>query len=398
MFAVKRAMVGVGVEFGLTGQRRFVESNVGGPDLVEDRLRHGTHVLPRHFVIDRFGIGGRGGGGLAFRGENRPGIASRFGFVRKVFGTEHVGLGQFVQLGLDLVMAALRGRTRDDHRQQAAQPAAALCDLFLVLGLERFVEVTLHFFRLVTRLGRGELCRFESGQFRDFDIEIEFLGNPREDRRRLGHAAGAELAAGHRAFIRVHHRDARLAQPVGIALGRLVFPHLHVHRGNGKHGLVGREDQRGGEIVGDPGGHLGQQIGRRRAHDHEIGLAAELDMPHLDLVLEVEERSINLVFRQRGECHRGDELLPAFGQHAGHRTACLADQADQFARFVSGNAAADDEQDLRPAHAVRPFACVISARFHADRRVHSHKAIDALASAPRPSLPALNTGVFRDSP
>ena len=50
-----------------------------------------------------------------------------------------------------------------------------------------------------------------------------------------------------------------------------------------------------GEVVGDARRHLRQQISGRRRDDHQIGLAAQLDMPHLDLVLQVEEIGINLV-------------------------------------------------------------------------------------------------------
>ena len=36
-----------------------------------------------------------------------------------------------------------------------------------------------------------------------------------------------------------------------------------------------------------PGGHLGHQVGGRRADDHQVGLAAELDVADLGFVLEV---------------------------------------------------------------------------------------------------------------
>ena len=266
-------------------------------------------------------------------------------------------------------MAALLGRARDDHRQQFAQPAAALFGFGLVVldfdvsfGLLLDLRFRFGFARCEDivhrrlRYRRGELCRSRRGQFGYFDIEIEFRGDAAENRGRFGHPPGTEFPAGHRAFVGIHHRDARLPQPVSIALGRVVFPHLHIHRRNGQHRLVGSEDQRSRQIVGNARRHFRQHIGGGGAYDHQVGLAAELDMAHLDLVLEIEQRGIDLVLAQRGERHRGDELLAAFGQHTGHLAARLADQADKLARLVGRDAPADDEQNPRTAHAVRPAA------------------------------------------
>ncbi len=69
-------------------------------------------------------------------------------------------------------------------------------------------------------------------------------------------------------------------------------------------------------------------------------------MAHLGLVLEIEKAGINLVFAQRGQRHRGDELLPAFGHHAGYIATALADQPHEFARFVGSDTAAHDQQDF----------------------------------------------------
>ena len=60
-------------------------------------------------------------------------------------------------------------------------------------------------------------------------------------------------AASHLALVGLHHAYAGLAQPVDILRRRLVFPHLHIHCGDGKHGFIGRENQRGAEIVGNAG-------------------------------------------------------------------------------------------------------------------------------------------------
>ena len=114
--------------------------------------------------------------------------------------------------------------------------------------------------------------------------------------------------------------------------------------------LAGRNFVRGsrarrGEVVGDPCRHLREQVGRRRADHDQIGLAAELDMAHLGLVLQIPQRGIDRAFRQGRKAHRGDEMGAARGQDGGHRMAGLARQADQLGGLVGGNATADDEED-----------------------------------------------------
>ena len=172
----------------------------------------------------------------------------------------------------------------------------------------------------------------------------------REDRLGLGQAAGAKFAARHLALVRLHHRNAIRAKPRDVAPGRGVKPHPHVHRRRGEHRLVGGEEQRGGELVGEAGGHLRHQIGRRRRDHHQVRLAAELDMAHLGLVLEIPQRGIDLFLGERGERHRSHEMLAAAGQHAAHPHPRLADQPDELARLVGRDPAADDEKDALAGH------------------------------------------------
>ena len=88
-------------------------------------------------------------------------------------------------------------------------------------------------------------------------------------------------------------------------------------------------------------------------------------MAHLDLVLQVEQVGVNLVLRQGGERHRGDELAAALGQNAGHLASAAADQAHELARLVGGDTSADHEQHFGPAHAKR-----LPLRPSADQLVH----------------------------
>ena len=224
-------------------------------------------------------------------------------------------------------MAAPLGAARDQRRKQPAEAAHQPLVLVLALALA---------FLGLERLDRRGGAR---------DTEPPRDRGP--DRRRLGQAARAVFAAGHRPLVGLDHLDPGLAQPCHVAPRRRVPPHAHVHRRDRHDRLVGREEQRGREVVGDARRHLGEQVRGRRAHDHQVGLAAEPDMAHLGLVLEIPQRGIDRVLAQRGERHRGDELLPALGHHASHRTARLADQPDELARLVRRDAAADHEQDAQ---------------------------------------------------
>ena len=91
---------------------------------------------------------------------------------------------------------------------------------------------------------------------------------------RLGQAARAEFAARHLALGRLDHLDAVGLELRDIALRRGVLPHADVHRRRDDDRLVGREQQGRREVVGDARRHLGEQVGGRRADQHEIGRAA----------------------------------------------------------------------------------------------------------------------------
>jgi hypothetical protein len=120
--------------------------------------------------------------------------------------------------------------------------------------------------------------------------------------------------------------------------------------GTASTGLSVGKEQRRREVIGQARRHAGEEISRRRTDHHEVGLAAELDVSHLDLVLQVPQAGMNLVLRQSRERHRRDELRSALGQHAGDGRAAAAQQPDQLARFVSRDAAADDEEDALALH------------------------------------------------
>jgi hypothetical protein len=68
-------------------------------------------------------------------------------------------------------------------------------------------------------------------------------------------------------------QHAALAQRRDIGMGRGMGPHLQIHRRGHQNRLVGGQQRRRGEIVAQSMRHLGQQIGGRRGHHDQVGLA-----------------------------------------------------------------------------------------------------------------------------
>ena len=74
-----------------------------------------------------------------------------------------------------------------------------------------------------------------------------------------------------------------------IALASLWPPHPRVHRRRQQDRPVGREQDRGGEIVGMAVRHLRHQVGGRRRHHDQIGVARETDMAGIEFALGIEQ-------------------------------------------------------------------------------------------------------------
>ena len=96
--------------------------------------------------------------------------------------------------------------------------------------------------------------------------------------------------------------------------------------------------------------HLGEEVGRRRRDDDQVGLARQADMADLVLVVEIEQIGEHPVVAERGDRQRRHELLRRARHHRAHRHAVLAQAAHEVEALVGGNAAADDEQDAVLSH------------------------------------------------
>ena len=172
------------------------------------------------------------------------------------------------------------------------------------------------------------------------------------DGENFGQAARSELAARHRADIRLDDAHTVGAQAGDIALSRRVFPHPHVHRRHHQHWLVGGEQRCGREVVRNPSSRLGHQVRSGGANDDKIGRPRQLDMAHLGLVGEIEQLRIDLLAREGGDRQGRDKLGAGLGQDRTRGNGAPAELADQLKALIGGNTAADDQEDSRAFHQV----------------------------------------------
>ena len=101
---------------------------------------------------------------------------------------------------------------------------------------------------------------------------VEHLADGFDNVLGLAHASRVHVATGKVATARSHHIDATVAQRGHVGLRCRRLPHAVVH-GGCDHDGSRRGKQRGGdEVIGDAVDHLGDDIGRRGRHDHQVGL------------------------------------------------------------------------------------------------------------------------------
>ena len=97
-----------------------------------------------------------------------------------------------------------------------------------------------------------------------------------------------------------------------------------------------------------PARHLREQIGRRRRHDDEVGVARQPDVADLALVVEVEQVGEHALVGERADRERRHEFLRRLREHGAHAHIPLAQAPDEVETFIGGDAAADDEEN--PLH------------------------------------------------
>ena len=91
-------------------------------------------------------------------------------------------------------------------------------------------------------------------------------------------------------------------------------------------------------------GELGDQVGGRRRHHDQIGLARQPDVTDVELAACVEQIGKHALAENGAGRERGDEMLRRLSENAAHGEPALFQPPDQIERLVGGNAAADDQQ------------------------------------------------------
>jgi hypothetical protein len=167
----------------------------------------------------------------------------------------------------------------------------------------------------------------------------------RGDLERLGHAADAGFARfRHLAGVRADHGDAVGDELRQVAPCRRVRPHVRVHGGRDQHRLVRRQQDRRREIAGVAARHPGRQVGGRRRHHDQIGVARQPNVADVELARRIEQLGKRALAGQCAGRQWCDEFLRRLGENAAHDKPALLQPANEVERFVGGNAAADDQQ------------------------------------------------------
>ncbi len=157
----------------------------------------------------------------------------------------------------------------------------------------------------------------------------------RQDGLRLTHAPrplGRPL--GERADLRADEADPAGAQPLEVRASLRVGVHLVVHRGGQKYWGGGGEKQRGEEIVREALRHPGDEVSRRRGHEHEVRPLPEPDMGERPAGLP--QRAEDGAPRERLECERPHELGGALREDDVHPRARFGEPAGERATLIAG--------------------------------------------------------------
>ena len=195
---------------------------------------------------------------------------------------------------------------------------------------------------------RTEIASRRFGRFAERRSRGQRLFDRLDDRRRLGHPARTEFAAGHRPRFGADEQNAVLLQAIEVASGRRVQPHP-ARSSPGRQARACRSparawspDRRRGRAA------IRARILRARRRDHdEVGGARQLDMAD-------RASSVRLKRSSRTGCplsvaaDRGRyELLGRRGHDDAHRRAAVPEPPDQLQRLVGRDSSTDDQENTR---------------------------------------------------
>ncbi len=165
---------------------------------------------------------------------------------------------------------------------------------------------------------------------------------------RFGQPALAPFVTSHGADARLENVDAILLQFQYVTLRCLVVPHAHVHRRAGEDRLVGGEQRswsRDRRQCRPPSWR--SRLAVAGADDDEVGLARQLDMTDLALLLEIEHVAIDMVLGEHADDSGVTNSFALSVITARTAMSLPLSRPDELQRLVGGDAARDDEEDAR---------------------------------------------------
>ena len=166
-----------------------------------------------------------------------------------------------------------------------------------------------------------------------------------DDFFRFQHAPVAGFAAGLLAAAGAEQGYAVNRERGHVALRCRVFPHLLVHcRCCQQRAIAGQHHGRQ-QVICQPVCHLGQEVGRGRGNEDQVGFTREVDVRHVVGDAAVPLVGIDRAARERLEGHWRHEVRGAFGHHHLYVGAGLAKQTYQLRGLVGRDAAGDAEYD-----------------------------------------------------
>ena len=122
-------------------------------------------------------------------------------------------------------------------------------------------------------------------------------------------------------------------------------PHLSIHGGRDQNGRARGERDRGERVMRQTVRELGDNVRRRRCDEEEIRSIGQLDVTGPPIFLFIKKTGHDRIFRERLQSERGNELGRVLRHHDENLMALFDEQTGELGRFVSGDRAADTEQD-----------------------------------------------------
>ena len=176
------------------------------------------------------------------------------------------------------------------------------------------------------------------------------------DFRRLGHATWPKFTAGHVALIGADKDDTVALKGGEVSLGGRMIPHAYIHGRGHEDRLVGSQQNRRCEVIGQTLGGLGHEVSGGWGDNHKISGPGQLDMTHFSFIRQAEKVRMDRVFRQGREGQGGDKLCPCRGQNDPNICPRLSEKSNEFKALIGGDPATDNQEYAHLRHGNRTSA------------------------------------------